>query len=385
MTDDPRLTPLAACLPATVPFTGPETLERRMGHPFAARLGANESGWGPSPRAIAAMQAAVPDLWRYGDPEMHDLRAAIASHHATSPAHVMPGEGIDGLLGLIVRLTISPGDVAVMSQGAYPTFAFHVTGFGGRLHTVPYAGFHEDPDALAAAARATGARLVYISNPDNPMGTWHDGATIARLIAAMPPGALLILDEAYVDFAPKGTAPAIDPADPRVIRLRTFSKAHGLAGLRAGYAIGPAGLIAAFDRVRNHFGLGLLAQAGAMAALDDIDWLGQVLTRTAAARARLAGLAAAHGLTAIPSATNFVTMDCGSATVAAATLHGLADRGIFIRKPVVAPLDRCIRITAGPPAALDLLAAALPAALAAALAMAGPAALHPSSPPTSGD
>ncbi len=366
MTDDPRLTPLAASLPATVPFTGPETLERRMGHPFAARLGANESGWGPSPQAIAAMQAAATESWRYGDPEVHDLRAALAAHHDTAPAHIMPGEGIDGLLGLLVRLTIAPGDTVVMSQGAYPTFAFHVTGFGGTIATVPYTAFHEDPARLAARAREMGARLLYLSNPDNPMGTWHGADTVLRLIDALPPGTLLVLDEAYVDLAPPGTAPQIDPADSRVIRFRTFSKAHGLAGLRVGYAIGPAPLLSAFDRVRNHFGLGRTAQAGALAALQDRDWLAHVVRETATARDRLAAIARANGLAPIPSATNFVTMDCGSAALADATLAALATHGIFIRKPMVPPLDTCIRVTAGPPAAMDAFAEALPRALATA-------------------
>jgi histidinol-phosphate aminotransferase len=368
MTDDPRLTPLARALPSSVPFTGPETLERRMGHPFTARLGANESGWGPSPRAIAAMQDAAATAWQYGDPEVHDLRAALAAHHNTDPQHIMPGEGIDGLLGLLVRLTIAPGDRVVMSKGAYPTFAFHVTGFGGIIDTVPYSDHHEDLDSLLARARQTGAKLLYLSNPDNPMGTWHGAATIHRMIDALPDGCLLILDEAYVDLAPPGTAPAIDPADPRVIRLRTFSKGYGLAGLRVGYAVGPAPLLAAFDRVRNHFGLGRIAQAGALAALADQHWLAHVAQATAAARDRIATLARDHGLAPIPSATNFVTVDCGDATLAAQLLTALAARGIFIRKPMVPPLDRCIRITAGPPAALDALAAAFPDALAAARA-----------------
>lgn len=263
MSNDPRLTPLAAGLPATVPFVGPETQERRMGRPFAARLGANESVFGPSPRAIAAMAAAAAEVWKYGDPEVQDLRTAIAAHHGCAPGHIVPGEGIDGLLGLIVRLVVGPSDAVVTSAGAYPTFNFHVTGFGGVLHTVPYRDDHEDPDHLIATARAAGAELVYIANPDNPMGTWHDAATMARMVEQVPEGCLLLLDEAYVDLAPDGTAPTIDPADPRVIRFRTFSKAHGMAGLRVGYAIGPQPLIAAFDRVRNHFGLGRIAQAWA--------------------------------------------------------------------------------------------------------------------------
>lgn len=366
MTDDPRLTALAASLPDTVPFTGPESLERRAGRAFAARLGANESGWGPSPAAIAAMQAAATTAWCYGDPEMHDLRTALAARHGTTPAHIMPGEGIDGLLGLLVRLTIAPGDVAVMSAGAYPTFAFHVTGFGGRIETVPYAGHHADPEGLVGAAHRTGAKLLYLANPDNPMGTRHDAATILRMTDLLPQGTILVLDEAYIDLAPCGTAPEVDPADPRVIRFRTFSKAHGLAGLRVGHTIGPAALLSAFDRVRNHFGLGNIAQAGALAALGDRVWLDHVVQQTALARDRIAALGRAHGLQPVPSATNFVTLDCGSATVAARTLAALAERGVFIRKPMVPPLDRCIRITAGPPPALDILAAALPPALAQA-------------------
>ncbi|MGL4279378.1 MAG: aminotransferase class I/II-fold pyridoxal phosphate-dependent enzyme, partial [Albidovulum sp.] len=168
----PRYTPLVDSLPATVPFVGPETQERARGRRFTARLGANESVFGPSPAAIAAMARAAQDAWMYGDPENHDLRAALAAHHGVTPAHVVVGEGIDGLLGYLVRLLIGPGDAVVTSDGAYPTFNFHVAGFGGVLHKVPYRGDHEDPEALAAKARETGAKLVYIANPDNPMGSW---------------------------------------------------------------------------------------------------------------------------------------------------------------------------------------------------------------------
>lgn len=365
MTDDPRLTPLAASLPATVPFVGPETQERSLGRPFAARLGANESVFGPSPRAVAAMAQAAAEVWKYGDPEMHALWHALAAHHGCDAAHIMPGEGIDGLLGLLVRLLVTEGTPVVTSAGAYPTFAFHVTGFGGVLHTVPYAGDHEDPAALIAKAHEIGARLIYIANPDNPMGTWHDAATILRMVEAVPDGCLMILDEAYIDLAPPGTAPAIDPADIRVIRMRTFSKAHGMAGLRVGYAIGPAPLVAAFDRVRNHFGIGRIAQAGALAALQDQDWLAQVRLNVSIARDGIAAIARANGLTPLASATNFVTVDCGQGgAFARAVLAGLAARGVFIRKPFIAPQDRCIRISAGTPADLAVLAKALPPVLA---------------------
>jgi histidinol-phosphate aminotransferase len=370
---DPRLTPLAASLPATVPFTGPEALERRMGRPVRARLGANESAFGPSPLALEAMARAARDAWMYGDPEVWELRRAVADHLGCDPAHVALGEGIDGLLGLLVRLTVEAGTPVVASKGAYPTFAFHVAGFGGRLLTVPYRGDGADADALGALAREARARLVYLANPDNPMGSLLPAGQVEALAAALPEGALLLLDEAYAEFAPEGSLPRIDPADPRVIRLRTFSKAHGLAGLRVGYAVGPAALVAAFDRVRNHFGLGRVAQAGALAAIRDAAWAPQAAARTARAWSRIAEIARASGLLPLPSHANFVAVDCGGdGTLARGVLEGLLARGVFVRMPGVAPLDRCIRVTAGPDEALDAFAQSLPAALAEARALTEP-------------
>ncbi|CTQ48689.1 pyridoxal phosphate-dependent aminotransferase [Jannaschia donghaensis] len=359
-----RLTPLAQGLPASVPFVGPEAQERARGAAFAARLGANESVFGPSPQAVAAMADAARDAWMYGDPEAHDLRAALATHHGIPVANVVPGEGIDGLLGYLVRLLVGPGDAVVTSAGAYPTFNYHVAGYGGTLHTVPFKGDHEDPEALLARAAKVDAKLIYLSNPDNPMGSWHGADVIRDMIARVPEGCVLCLDEAYADLAPPGTVPPLDVSDPRVIRMRTFSKAHGLAGLRVGYALGHADLIQAFDKVRNHFGLGRVAQAGALAALADADWLAEVQARVAQSRDAIAAIAAQHGLTPLPSATNFVTVECGrDGDFARRVLAALIDAGIFVRMPGVAPLDRCIRIGCGTAADMDALREALPRAL----------------------
>lgn len=363
----PRLTPLAASLPATVPFVGPEAQERALGRPFDARLGANESVFGPSPHAIAAMQEAAADIWMYGDPEAHELRTALAAHHGCAPANIMIGEGIDGLLGYLVRLLVAPGDAVVTSDGAYPTFNYHVAGFGGVLHKVPYSGDHEDPAALMAKAAEVDAKLVYLANPDNPMGSHHAGAAIVAALDALPYGALLVLDEAYIDLAPEGTAAPVPFDDPRVIRMRTFSKGYGMAGARVGYAIGAAPMIDAFNKVRNHFGMNRAALAGALAALQDQDWMAKVRDEVAQARDRIAAIARDNGLTPLPSATNFVTVDCGGdGALAKRVLEGLVARGVFVRMPFVAPQNRCIRISCGTPAALDLLAATLPAALAEA-------------------
>ena len=360
----PRFTDLVQSLPATVPFVGPEALMRATGRAIRARLGANESGFGPSPQAIAAMQAAAHDAWMYGDSEYHDLRAALAAHHGVAPENIIVGEGIDGLLGYLVRMLVGPGDAVVTSDGAYPTFNYHVAGFGGVLHKVPYRDDHQDPSALLARADDVGAKLVYFCNPDNPMGTWHSARVVGRAIDSVPEGTLMVLDEAYIDAAPDGTAPPIDPLDARVIRMRTFSKLYGLAGLRVGYAIGAAPLIAMFDRIRNHFGMGRVAQAGALAALQDPDWLARVQGQVAAARTRIAEIATDNGLHALPSATNFVAIDCGrDGAFARAVLDGLAARDVFVRMPGAAPLNRCIRISTGPDEALDILAQTLPQVL----------------------
>jgi histidinol-phosphate aminotransferase len=303
----------------------------------------------------------------YGDPENHDLTRALAAHHGVAPDSIMVGEGIDGLLGYLVRLFVAPGDPVVTSAGAYPTFNFHVAGYGGTLVTVPYRGDSEDPAALVARGAEVRAKLIYLANPDNPMGSWHDAATVGRAVAAVPEGSLLVLDEAYLDLAPEGTAPPLDPDDRRVIRMRTFSKAHGMAGARVGYAIGHPSVIGAFNKVRNHFGMSRIAQAGALAALGDAGWLEHVRAEVAAARDRIGAITAQNGLTALPSATNFVAVDCGrDGAFARRVLQALIARDIFVRMPGVAPLDRCIRISAGRPADLDLLAAALPDALAEA-------------------
>ncbi|SEB64199.1 pyridoxal phosphate-dependent aminotransferase [Rhodobacter sp. 24-YEA-8] len=361
------LTPRIAALPATVPFTGPETLERRTGRPFRARLGANESGFGPSPRALAAMQAAASEVWMYADPENYDLKQALAARHGCTPDHIAIAAGVDTLLGLLCRMVLQPGETVVTSLGAYPTFNFHVAGAGADLVRVPYLGAHEDPEALLAAAKTHRARLLYLANPDNPMGSHHPGATIRALADALPPETLLVLDEAYAELAPDEAIPDISADHPQVIRLRSFSKAWGLAGARVGYAIAAPDLTGSFDRIRDHFGMGRISLAGALASLQDPDWIPTIRARISAARDRMGAIARENGLEPLPSATNFVTMDCGrDGDYARRILAQCEARGLFIRMPGVAPLDRCIRISLGPEPMLDLVAEVLPEALRAA-------------------
>lgn len=365
----PRYTKLVDSLPATVPFVGPETMERDRRAPFRARLGANESVFGPSPRVLEAMRAADAEIWKYGDSTSYELRLALAAHHGVAAEHIVVGEGIDGLLGYLVRLVVEPGDRVVTSAGAYPTFNYHVAGHGGVLDMLPFRDDREDLPALVARATETGAKLVYLANPDNPMGSYWRGEEIAAALDTLGPDVLMVLDEAYAEFAPEDAALPLEIDDERVIRMRTFSKAYGIAGARVGYAMGATGLIRSFEKIRNHFGMNRSAQIGALAALKDQEWLAEVLAQVGTARAEIARIAAENGLTALPSATNFVTVDCGGdGDLARAVVKALGVRGVFVRMPFVAPEDRCIRISCGRAEDLAVLEQELPGALAEARA-----------------
>lgn len=355
-----RYSRLVGALPAVVPFVPPEAFERRLGHPIKIRIGANESAFGPSPKAVAAIHAGAERISWYCDPEGFELRAALAQHHGVARENIGLGVGADDILSLAVRCVIDPGDPVVMSHGAYPTFAFHVNGYGGKFVTPPYRDFKNDAAALANAAAKHSARMVYLANPDNPTGSWLAADEQLAILKQLPAGAVLVLDEAYSDFAPPGSLPTIDPEDERVIRVRTFSKAHGMAGARVGYAIASKAIVASFDKVRHHFGVSRLSQEAALASLGDQAFIAGVARQVAEGRRDYAALAERLGLTALPSSTNFVAIDMGSGDRARATLaHLLEDESVFLRMPGVAPLDRLIRVTVGTPPEREGFAAAL--------------------------
>jgi histidinol-phosphate aminotransferase len=333
-----------------VPFLAPEAIERRSGRPLRLRLGANESLFGASPLAASAMRTAVERVQLYCDPECSELRAALARLHGVAADNVVISAGIDDLLGLAVRAFVEPGTIAVTSLGGYPTFNYHVLGFGGELHTVPYRDDHNDLDGLAEAAARVGARVVYLANPDNPSGTWHPASALREFVGRLPPDSLLLLDEAYIEFAPAEALFTVEAEDPRILRMRTFSKVHGMAGARIGYGIAARATIADFDKIRHHFGVNAVAQAGALGALGDPDHAARVVELVAEGRGDYERLAKSLGLPTLPSATNFVAIDLGGRDRARAVLAALQNRGVFIRMPGAPPLDRCIRVTVGPPA-----------------------------------
>ena len=360
----PRYTSLVNDLPSTVPFVGPESQEREKKLLFEARLGANENMFGPSPKALAALKKYSNEQWMYGDPTSFELRCALAKKHKISTDNIVVGEGIDGLLGYLVRLVISEGDEVVTSDGAYPTFNYHVNGFGGNLHKVPYLADCEDIVSLIKKAHSVDAKLIYFANPDNPMGTHVPGDKIVEALKDLPDGCLFILDEAYSEFAPAESLPKLEITDERVVRLRTFSKAYGMAGARVGYAMAEENLIKSFEKIRNHFGMNRLAQKAACEALSDDQWLLEMVQKVENGRQRIYKIAASNNLKPIASSTNFVAIDCGKdGDYAGKVLKELISLGIFVRMPFVSPQDRCIRISVGKERDLDKFETALPIAL----------------------
>lgn len=338
----PQPVSVIAAIPATTPFVGPETLERQMGRPFKLRLGANESLFGPSPKAVQAMQKAAEKGHFYGDPEALPLREAIAKRHGVAVENVVLGSGIDELLMLFARGYVSEGDPVVTTLGSYPTFEYAISSVGGRFEKVLYADDRIDLDALASKAWDVKAKMVYLANPDNPSGTWHTPADVASFRANLPLDTMLLLDEAYADFAPEAFPAMV--ADPGLVRFRTFSKAHGMAGIRVGYALAHVDHVATLNKFRMHFGVSSVAQAGALAALSDIEHVRKVVEETKIQRERVAREV---GYPSLPSATNFLTIDLGSEGTATHALVALRKEGVFIRKPMGSSLDRCIRVTIG--------------------------------------
>jgi histidinol-phosphate aminotransferase len=343
----PRPAPHVAALPLSRPFVAPEELARLGGHADLLRLGANESSFGPPPAALAAMREALPYTSWYGDPESTELREALAALHGCAVDEIVVAAGIDDLLGLCVRGYLAPGEVAVTTLGSYPTFVYHVSGYGGALETVPYAlDGRVQLDALAAAARAAHAKLVYLANPDNPSGSFAGPADVAAFVAALPEDALLVLDEAYVDFVPSGEVLA-GAVHPRIVRTRTFSKAYGMAGARIGYALAAREVIETFGKIRLQYGVNRTAQVGALAALPERRFVADVVDEVARGREEYAVTARHAGLSVLGSHANFVLIDAGARERAERLLTALLERGVFVRKPGAAPLDRCIRVTVG--------------------------------------
>ncbi|HEV3156682.1 MAG TPA: aminotransferase class I/II-fold pyridoxal phosphate-dependent enzyme [Candidatus Baltobacteraceae bacterium] len=343
----PRPVPLVESLPVTVPFIAPEELTRTLDLPDLVRLGANESTFGPAPAALEAMRRELERSWAYPDPHAYDLCRALAAHHGCAVDEILVTAGIDDLHGILVRAYLGAGETVVATVGTYPTFAYHVAGYGSRIEGVPYTDDGRvQLDLLIETAQRTNARMIFLANPDNPSGSFASAGAVRALVNALPPGVMLALDEAYSDFA--ADEDLLTPLiHPQVLRMRTFSKAHGLAGARIGYALAPRELLEPFNKIRLHFGVNRNAQIGALASLGEREYVAGVVREIERGREEYARLAEGLGLSMLPSRTNFVLFDIGTRARAEALVRALLLRGVFIRKPGMPPLDRYVRVSVG--------------------------------------
>ncbi|NMI62665.1 aminotransferase class I/II-fold pyridoxal phosphate-dependent enzyme [Streptomyces sp. RLA2-12] len=243
--------------------------ERSTGLPARWRLSTNENEFGPAPSAVEAMAAAAQDAHRYPDCAHHSLRRSLARLHGVSEEAILVATGIDGLLAQVCRSLLHPDSPVVTTAGTYPTFAHFAEAAGAVVHTVDYHQDRADAEALATAARRHRAALVYLAEPDNPLGSALGADEVLRLADRLPESTVLVVDGAYAEYAATRPLDARDVMGRPLLWLRTFSKAHGLAGLRVGYCLYDRATTAGLDRGLEHYAVGRLAETAARA--DDRD------------------------------------------------------------------------------------------------------------------
>jgi histidinol-phosphate aminotransferase len=329
-------------------------------HVNCIKMASNENPFGPSPKAVQAMQAVLAESNFYPDNDAIELRQKLADHHNVLPEQIVPTAGSTALLGIIARTLLSPGLNAITSERSFIVYPIATQAAGGQLIQVPMRNNGFDLNAIASAVDQH-TRIIYISNPNNPTGTLITTKDLDRFLDEVPEHVIVILDEAYYDFAECFAAGrkvdcsnALDHVNRshRVVVLRTFSKAHGLAGVRVGYGIGPVELMGYFARMRTTFSISTVAQAAALAALDDEAHVRKTLKNNAEQAERLTAGITELGYSPIPTWANFVYCELGDD--AAAVAKRLQAEGVIVRPLGPWGARTAIRITIGTPEQNDV-------------------------------
>ncbi|HMM29488.1 MAG TPA: histidinol-phosphate transaminase [Aggregatilineaceae bacterium] len=354
-----RVRPDIAALAPYTPTASLEVFAAQLERPVSAliKLDANENPYGPSPRARAAL-AALDTTHIYPDPEARALRALLSEYAGVDAAHILAGAGADELIALILQLFLAPGDAVVNAPPTFGMYAFDTPLAHGRVIDAPRrADFSLDVPAIEAAARDSGAKLLFICSPNNPDGSVIPPETVERLLA-LP--LVVVLDEAYIEFSGAESLARRVPHTPNLIVLRTFSKWAGLAGLRVGYGIFPAEIIAHLWKIKQPYNVNVAADAAARASLADLPALRANVERLIAARERLEReLATLPYLRPFPSRANFVLCRVIGLDAAELRRRLAHDYGILVRHYSAPLLRDCIRISAGTPEQIDALLRAL--------------------------
>ena len=338
--------PFVHSYPAYVPGKPIEEVARELGldPDGIIKLASNENAFGPSPLAVGAARRAIEQGQLYPDGGCFALHERLARFHGLDPAQFVIGNGSNEVIEFLGHVFLGPGDEVVMGKPEFVVYRLVTLLFGAQAVEVPLVKFRNDLQGLARAVTAR-TKLVVVSTPNNPTGTANTGEELLAFIRSLPETVICVVDEAYTDFAeqPPDIRPLIREGRS-VVGLRTFSKVYGLASLRVGYGYATPELASLLDRVRQPFNVNAIAQAAAVAALDDRAFTGMCVAQTRRGLRRLEAGCAGLGLTFVPSEANFLLINVGDgARVHDALLH----RGVIVRPLKLYDLPEWIRVTAG--------------------------------------
>ena len=337
-----------------------EEVQRELGLDRVVKLASNEGPFPPFPAALEAIERASRELNRYPDGGVYALRAALAERHGVALEEVVVGAGADGVIDLLSQATLDPGDDIVCGWPSFPSYVLDAAKLGAESKKVPLRSDTYDLDGLIAAIGPR-TKLVYICHPNNPTGTGNGRAELERFFEQVPEHVLVVLDQAYFEYIDDPDyADGIEEhfkAGRRVVVLRTFSKIYGLAGLRVGYGIAPADVVAATSKVRRAFDVTATAQAAALASVGDDAEIARRRNVNAVGRQELAGIFREHGLDPVGRALgNFLFAEVGDGRE---IFEQLLRQGVIVRPCGGFGAPGAIRVSVGTPDENAIFAAAL--------------------------
>ena len=336
-------------LPTYIPGKPVEEVEQEL-KIHAIKLASNENPLGPSPKAMEAARQALSEANWYPDGGSKRLREVLAARFSVRPEEIFVGLGSSEIIDLSSRVLLRPGLEGITSEGSFTLFAIAIRASGAKLIQTPLKNFAFDLDAIAAAVTPQ-TRIIYIANPNNPTGTAFGAAEFAAFLKKVPGDVLVVLDEAYREYAERSDLPnalALFREYNNILTLRTFSKVYGLAGLRIGYGVGHPTLVAEMNKLRTPFNATSVGQAAALAALDDSGHVLRSVESNRAERRRLFDELRNLGLSPVPSETNFLFIPIGPN--AKSLCDQLLLEGVIVRPLAWMGLPDSIRISVGSPA-----------------------------------
>jgi histidinol-phosphate aminotransferase len=326
-----------------------EEVQRELGLERVVKLASNEGPYGPFPEALEALARVAQELNRYPDGGSYRLRAALAERHDVRFEEVTPGAGSDGVVDYLSQLALDPGDEIVCGWPSFPSYVIDAVKLGAVARQIPLRDHRYDLDAMLDAVGPK-TKLVYVCHPNNPTGTMNTRAELDDYFDRVPEHVLTVLDQAYAEYIDDPDyADGIETyvkAGRRAVVLRTFSKIYGLAGLRVGYAVGPAGVMTAIGKVRRAFDVNSAAQEAALASIDAPDELARRRQENAEGLARLERIMREHGLEpAGPAMGNFLFAEVGEDS--RPLFEQLLQEGVIVRPTAGFGAPGAIRVTVG--------------------------------------